>query len=843
MKDKVRNVHDTSTVSSSTTSSSPTATSMTGPPSVKRIFNLAETDELSSVPLTTVYEMEGPHSDVCSVADSDWWCRTVQHFDMYMSDEEQEVIECPLNAYECYDLTMFDAYEACFQEVFHASDVDAPLLSLGRLLKKGWSLAHRNNMMHLCNDAEEVEIPVSFKRNSLIVDAQMFAVQAMEPSQGPGEDSFQNSSLAGDEPRVQALDQPRIIVQTSYNIHAQGPEWNFLECGDPCVLTWGKARHDPSDVVGIHLWQYRTTLVFRNGEWELIDFQESLSDGMNLSEQIVPEGEEPVPIFTVMHRDQGHEPEHYGVEFIADDPKKKQKMSTGAEEPVFSSFFGPDPDDEDEVIDYPVGDDRGLAGAELEGVLAHDDPIQDKEPSPVPVLVPGNSDDHVTVDGIMLGPESSARELRAGCQRMGLSMSGSKSVLYRRLVGHSKKRALEDAVALENAAKPHEHQPRGEPQPEQPTPKEIAEHELTHVPFKKWCEFCASSRSRRDAHRQDHERHDTEGGDPLICFDFFYVDVGGEELSFFQDKPEQKDVMTILIVVDKSTGMCRAVPLPSKGDESLVHGAKEVLGFISYLGYQSVGVRGDNEPSAVALTKMICQARSKLGLKTVDKPCQPYEHATNGAAEQAVQGIRDLGATLLEQLKAKSGADLKTSDELVGWAYVHASMLHNAFAVHAGTTPYEKAFNLAYKGKLVCFGETVLFALNQSHVRKGRPKIVKGIWLGKTLINDMNVVGTALGIYLSGTVRRLPPEQQWSKHMIKEFRGRPYAFTLSNFGKVVIPGIKERKKPEAIEMIPSAQADPVKQIQSSANLLQVFWAHSHLYPHVCDNHLLLQELH
>ena len=788
MKDKVRNVHDTSTVSSSTTSSSPTATSMTGPPSVKRIFNLAETDELSSVPLTTVYEMEGPHSDACSVADSDWWCRTVQHFDMCMSDEEQE-------AYECYDLTMFDAYEAdrewvehdqvrgvqtnqtsavqalvegsyyqvvldsgadlsvmpkswleagygtastsgmavrmmdaqggvmpnfgsrtitldlgqaCFQEVFHASDVDAPLFSLGRLLKKGWSLARRNNMLHLCNDAEEVEIPVSFKRNSLIVDAQVFAVQPMEPSQGPGEDSFQNSSSAGDEPRVQALDQPRIIVQTSYNIHAQGQEWNFLECGDPCVLTWGKARHDPSDVVGIHLWQYRTTLVFRNGEWDLIDFQEPLSDGMNLSEQIVPEGEEPVPIFTVMHRDQGHEPEHYGMEFIADDPKKKQKMSTGTKEPVFSSFFGPDPDDEDEVIDYPVGDDRGLAGAELEGVLAHDDPIQDKEPSPVPVLVPGKSDDNVTVDGIMLGPESSARELRAGCQRMGLSMSGSKSVLYRRLVGHSKKRALEDAVALENAAKPHEHQPRGEPQPEQPTPKEIAEHELTHVPFKKWCEFAqAVAQGGMHIAKIMNAMIQKEASDPIICFDFFYVDVGGEELSFFQDKPEQKDVMTILIVVDKSTGMCRAVPLPSKGDESLVHGAKEVLGFISYLGYQSVGIRGDSEPSAVALTKMICQARSKLGLKTVDKPCQPYEHATNGAAEQAVQGIRDLGTTLLEQLKAKSGADLKTSDELVGWAYVHASMLRNAFAVHAGTTPYEKAFNLAYNGKLVCFGETV----------------------------------------------------------------------------------------------------------------------------------------
>ena len=76
-----------------------------------------------------------------------------------------------------------DLGQACVQEVFHASDVDAPLLSLGRL---GWSLAHRNNMLHLCNDKEEVEIPVSFKRNSLVVDAQVFAVQdhgAPEPEE------------------------------------------------------------------------------------------------------------------------------------------------------------------------------------------------------------------------------------------------------------------------------------------------------------------------------------------------------------------------------------------------------------------------------------------------------------------------------------------------------------------------------------------------------------------------------------------------------------------------------------------------------------------------------------
>ena len=125
-----------------------------------------------------------------------------------------------------------DLGQACVQEIFHASDVDTPLLSLGRLLKKGWSLSHLNNMLHLCNVEEEVAIPVSFKKNSLVIDAQVFAVQGVEIPE------HQEVEAVGEqEAAVQALNQPRIIVQTTYNIHAQGPGWQFLECGDPCVLT------------------------------------------------------------------------------------------------------------------------------------------------------------------------------------------------------------------------------------------------------------------------------------------------------------------------------------------------------------------------------------------------------------------------------------------------------------------------------------------------------------------------------------------------------------------------------------------------------------------------------
>ena len=130
--------------------------------------------------------------------------------------------------------------------------------------------------------------------------------------------------------------------------------------------------------------------------------------------------------------------------------------------------------------------------------------------------------------------------------------------------------------------------------------------------------------------------------------------------------------------------------------------------------------------------------------------------------------------------------------EVVGWAYVHASFLHNAFAVRGGATPFERAFGVTYKDKLACFGEVVYFALSQNNIKKGKPKFIKGVFLGKSLNNDMNICGTALGVYLSSTVRRLPTDQQWSKHMLKEMQGRPHKYSLGVLGNVIMAGMKER---------------------------------------------------
>ena len=76
----------------------------------------------------------------------------------------------------------------------------------------------------------------------------------------------------------------------------------------------------------------------------------------------------------------------------------------------------------------------------------------------------------------------------------------------------------------------------------------------------------------------------------------------------------------------------------------------------------------------------------------------------------------------------------------------------------------------------------------------------------------MNVCGTALGVYLSSTVRRLPADQQWSKHMLKEMHSRPYKYSMGALGSVIMPGVKERVRPGVIEDVRN-RPRPNRQLQ------------------------------
>ena len=99
-------------------------------------------------------------------------------------------------------------------------------------------------------------------------------------------------------------------------------------------------------------------------------------------------------------------------------------------------------------------------------------------------------------------------------------------------------------------------------------------------------------------------------------------------------------------------------------------------------------------------------------------------------------------------------------------------------------------------------------ALSTAHVKKGKPKFVKMIFLGRTLQNNMYVCGTSLGIYLSSTIRRLPPTQQWAGDLLKSFSGKPWKYGLAVLGNRLVPGLPMRNPVPALDDVPATVVMP-----------------------------------
>ena len=498
----------------------------------------------------------------------------------------------------------------------------------------------------------------------------------------------------------------------------------------------------PEDLMAPKLWKFRTTIVRVGDVWELIGFQQPLDASEDLHE-LLPGVIYSSSMVTIMHRAKGM-PDQVGLSF------EKQEFP-----PVPMQVEVPSVDPSSAL---PGMAEQPAEGPEPQDAEAADRPAFESEhevPMAPGVQVQVPMPESIEVEGVTLTSESTAAELKRACRALGVGATGSKTVLFRRLVKYMKRKEAEATLSLQEAARCAERIPVEEKVPKGPTPEEEARHNLTHIPFAKWCPICVSTRSRRDSHVQGSEAHRSRSEVPTIALDFFYADVDGGDLHFMQkEKKRGSEKGLVLACVCSGTGMLRAIPLPSKERSSLQYAAREVLSFISYLGYSEVSVRGDNEPSMTLLVDKVVQARTQVGLRTTKSPSQPYEHQTNGLAEQAIQSLRDIGTSLLWQVKERSGFELCTDSDLTSWAYIHASFLHNCFAVQAGTTAYERAFHVRYQSKLAQFGETVYFALAAPSVKKGRPKFIKGIFIGKSLQNDSYLCATALGVYVSSTIRK-----------------------------------------------------------------------------------------
>ena len=369
------------------------------------------------------------------------------------------------------------------------------------------------------------------------------------------------------------------------------------------------------------------------------------------------------------------------------------------------------------------------------------------------------------VNGQQLSEKSSLAHLREAAEFLGWGRGGSKHSLWTRLNQEIQKIEHRDMFIIANRLYKEQNKHKGlvaVRAPRQPSIEERELHELTHVPYREWCDFCVACKGKSDPQRV--LDHSVEGrrAAPSIQLDYAF----GRS-----DQKKQEELVVILVGVDAETRMLLAVPVESKGAD-LRGQAEHVVRFTLALNhYGNIEMIGDSEPTMKALLTNVKSIRHGLGLETTIT--NSMKKGQTGRVERAIATLRKQASTLMEMAESKCMLHLDGSHAMWYWSYLHAAWILNRFGIHSAlsSTPFELAYGRRYMGKVVCFGEYVLLLHRQPGMKQG-PQWLPGIWVGKTHEDDLHIVIGVNGVMRGKAVRRT--SEPWRPTYMFLMKDKPF---------------------------------------------------------------------
>ncbi len=644
------------------------------------------------------------------------------------------------------EITLKDSLgrKVVFRERVTISDaVSQPILCFGKMMEQGWSIDGREQVMVHHSVDEEIKVPVEMQNRSVTVMGYIRVVQ-QEPHFIRAMSAQLHESLKN-LPHGWTIKDKDMMVGYHISNHFQ----------EPMHADWVKGM--------------RTTLIqSRDGGWSMVEYCEDLIKLVVLDSPF--EERAMRPVITIVTRD-AMIPENLG--FILED---EMDFNPRAEDEIAEAAAIPVAPDEEEM-EQKRGDD-GERKDDRIGDAVEEIVEQKKEELDKIVVEPFNPQ-ALVVNGIELTAESSLATLRAALTFYGKSTSGGKHRCFKKLVEHMKEMELEVARdASVEAQRSHYREPGMQPLAQRPGEVEVEKHGLTHVPYAPWCEHCVAHRARPDRH----ERTDLskESSIPTISFDFCFTKA-------LEEADKEGDVVssTWLVMADSHSGYLGCCPLRGKGQIKLA--THEIMAFTQSLGYSAVCFSTDKEPTTRQILRCLINARHAMGLPTRISTSKIADHS-NALAENAVNRIRGLACTLMEEVQAKIGMKLNTNNTIWSWAARHASWLLNRYRAVRGATPYELVYGKPYRGILGKFGEPV-YAYLKTHL-KGEKKWHKALFLGKTEGQDSFIVYDGTRVLLTKSIRRIGQEWGLSLAYFKEFNCPTFDYQ-TGFGSRIVPTKRE----------------------------------------------------
>ncbi|CAE7034963.1 GIP [Symbiodinium sp. CCMP2592] len=218
------------------------------------------------------------------------------------------------------------------------------------------------------------------------------------------------------------------------------------------------------------------------------------------------------------------------------------------------------------------------------------------------------------------------------------------------------------------------------------------------------------------------------------------------DFMFVKTDGEDAPLATHLVCVDSQSKYVVAVALAAKGGKTLKHAVEEVVGMLTVLGYAKVILRYDTEPAMKQLVSSIVAVRAKNNLAT----------------------------------------------ELLSWNQLD------------GCTSHELVHGRKYDQKLCPFGSAVYAQYLPKNKNKGETWC-QGVWLGRSRIGNLHVIGDSSGVHFARTIRR--PPKLYDVELLKTMKGTPYDFLLD-----VVPvrkkKIEKQRLPILVEAVAPAPSAP-----------------------------------
>jgi len=341
---------------------------------------------------------------------------------------------------------------------------------------------------------------------------------------------------------------------------------------------------------------------------------------------------------------------------------------------------------------------------------------------------------------------------------------------------------------------------RAKAPPTAPTPAQVRQHELTHLPPMPWCRSCMSGKIKDDPHRRREELSIA-----TLYLDYCFI-------------PEP--VLTGYLDEAKMGFAYLASDKSSKCEEK----AGLVLAFLRECGYAGVKIRihTDQEPAMLRLAEHVASKRSEA--MTVVRSGVAHSSQSQGPVERFIQDLVGQIRTLKISYQQKTGMELEQKSPLLSFLVRHSAWLLNRYMVRSpeGKTGYELTTSKPYQSALLQFGETVYMRFSDALQRaKLAERGCEGVWLGRSSQSDGHLVATPQGICETRTVRRLPEGDMFSRETIARVKFDVLPGRLVEAGeagpsqpeaRLQLPGMppvsSERASPEdvAADGAPSAAA-------------------------------------